>query len=74
MSCVPVVAGVLGATLFFGYLFAWFHAGAFFSGDGKYRRGAGEATFQVEFPAIYVSRPRKSTDDCESTRVLCLRP
>ncbi|HYC88693.1 MAG TPA: hypothetical protein VEO54_05745 [Thermoanaerobaculia bacterium] len=39
------------------YLVAWFHAGVLYSGDGTYRRYAGETTFQVAFPPIDLTRP-----------------
>lgn len=39
------------------YIAAWFHAGALYSGDGEYRRGVGEAAFQVAFRPIDISKP-----------------
>src|SRR5437867_7446429 len=40
---------------FFAFIFAWFNAGAFYRGDGKYRRGVGDAAFQVQFPPLDLS-------------------
>lgn len=51
-----------GAVLLFVlYFFAWFRAGIFYAGDGTYRLGAGDATFQVEFPAVDLTRRGRST-------------
>lgn len=48
---------VLLVAAFVLYIFAWFHAGALFHGDGQYRTGVGEAAFQVAFPIVDLSRP-----------------
>ena len=61
MLAVPVVLVVGGVALFIACLFAWFHAGMFFSGDGTYRRGVDGSAFQVEFPAVDLSRPGRYT-------------
>jgi hypothetical protein len=47
--------------LFIAYLFAWFHFGAFYSGDGTYRTGVNGAAFQVEFAPVDLSRVGRYT-------------
>ena len=49
---IPLLA--FGALFLF--IFAWFHAGALYSGDGTYRTGVGEAAFQVAFPPVDLTR------------------
>jgi len=58
---IPVVVVFGGAALILGFVFVWFNEGLFFSGDGKYQRGVDGAAFQVEFPAVDLSRPGRYT-------------
>ena len=57
----PVVLILGGAALFILAIVGWFNAGLLFSGDGVYRKGVDGATFQVEFPAVDLSRQGKYT-------------
>ncbi len=64
---ITVAAGVLLAipvVLILGFvalIIGWFNAGIFFSGDGKYQRGIDGAAFQIEFPAVDLSRSGRYT-------------
>lgn len=58
---IPVVVVVGGVALIFAYLFANYHAGMFYSGDGEYRKGVEGAAFQVSFPSIDLSKPGRSS-------------
>jgi len=56
LIATPVVLIVGGVLLLIAYVFGWFNAGIFYSGDGVYRRGVDGAAFQVEFPAVDLSK------------------
>ena len=56
-----VAAAVVGLPiaailLFIVYIVGWFNAGIFYSGDGVYRRNAGEVAFQVQFSPVDLTR------------------
>ena len=57
---VPVVIVVGGVALIFAYLYGYYHAGMFYSGDGEYRKGVDGAAFQVSFPAVDLSKRGRS--------------
>lgn len=56
LLAIPVVVVLGGVALFIGWIFFWFHEDFFFSGDGVMRHAVGDATFQVEFPAVDLSK------------------
>jgi hypothetical protein len=58
---IPVVVVTGGAALIFAYLFGYYHAGMFYSGDGEYRKGVDGAAFQVSFPDVDLSKAGRST-------------
>jgi hypothetical protein len=61
LYAIPVVVVVGGVALIFAYLFAYYHAGMFYSGDGEYREGVDGAAFQVSFPGVDLSKPGRSS-------------
>jgi hypothetical protein len=57
---VPAIA----IAMIVGWIFLFFNAGALYAGDGEYLKGDGdriEATFRVEFTAIDLTKPGRST-------------
>ena len=57
----PAVIVFGGVALVIAYFVYWSNAGAFFSGDGVYRKGVDGAAFQVAFPAVDLSRKGRTT-------------
>lgn len=60
LAAAIVAVPVAAVLLYILYVVAWFNAGVLYSGDGIYRRGAGEAAFQVELPPVDLTRPGRS--------------
>ena len=65
---IPAGLVLAAVALFFAFIFAWFNAGAFYHGDGQYRRGVGDADFQVQFPLLDLSHRKILIPPCS----LCL--
>lgn len=61
LLAAPIVVVVGGVALLIAWVFAWYNAGMFYSGDGEYRKGVDGAAFQVSFPSVDLSRSGRST-------------